>query len=367
MASTSWPHDVNDWRGRFILDLHQALTRTGEVALSLWAPPGVEPANGKTAATAAEADWLRGMSARGGIAHLLRNQPLSGLLHARGILSRLRAAALRVAPDLYHVNWLQLALGLPDDGRPAFVSALGSDFGLLRLPGMTALLRRSFARRRVVLAPNAEWMLDPLRQKFADIAGIEAHPFGVNAAWFDIPRPATAGEQNWLVVSRVTRHKLGELPGWGEGLFDGMRRLQLLGPLQETISLPAWVHYLGPTDPQALRDTHFPRAAGLLTLSRHDEGRPQILIEAMAAGLPVIASRIAAHADLIRHGETGWLVDSRDELIRALEQAEDPSTAAQVSARARTWVRERIGTWDDCARRCLQTYNDLLEGDRGAE
>lgn len=360
MASTSWPHDVNDWRGRFIFDLHQALARTGEVTLSLWAPPGIAPVNGETAATAAEAAWLRGMSARGGIAHLLRQHPLSGLLYARGILSRLHAAGLRVAPDLYHVNWLQLALGLPNDGRPAFVSVLGSDFGLLRLPGMTALLRREFARRRTVLAPNAEWMLAPLRRRFADVADIEAHPFGVNAAWFDIPRPARVNERNWLVVSRVTRNKLGELPNWGEGLFNGTRRLHLLGPAQETVSLPAWIHYHGPTNPQALRDDHFPRAAGVLSLSRHDEGRPQILIEAMAAGLPVIASRIPAHANLIRDGETGWLVDNRDELIRALEQAENPSTAAQVGARARDWIRERIGTWDDCARRCLQTYNKLL-------
>lgn len=362
MASTSWPHDVNDWRGRFIFDLHQSLARTGEVALSLWAPPGVTPAGSKTATTAAEAAWLHAMSARGGIAHLLRSNPLSGLLYARGILSRLRAAGLRVAPDIYHVNWLQLALGLPGDGRPAFVSVLGSDFGLLRLPGMTALLRRSFARRRTVLAPNAEWMLEPLRRRFADIARIEAHPFGVNAEWFDVVRQPADGSRNWLVVSRITRNKLGELPTWGTGLFNGTRRLHLLGPTQETISLPAWIHYHGPTNPQALRDNHFPQAAGLLTLSCHDEGRPQILIEAMAAGLPVIASRIAAHADLIRHGETGWLVESRDELIRALEEAEDPSIAAQVGGRARTWIRECIGTWDDCARRCLLAYRLLERG-----
>lgn len=362
MASTSWPHDVNDWRGRFIFDLHQALTRTGEVALSLWAPPGIAPANGKTATTAAEAAWLHAMSQRGGITHLLRTRPFSGLLHACGILSRLRDAAGRVAPDIYHVNWLQLALGLPDDDRPAFVSVLGSDFGLLRLPGMTTLLRRVFARRPTVLAPNAEWMLEPLRKRFADIAGIEAHPFGVHAEWFDVNRrPMTAGTQDWLVVSRVTRNKLGDLPAWGEGLFDGTRRLHLLGPAQEIIGLPAWIRYHGPTAPQALRDNHFPQAAGLLTLSRHDEGRPQILIEAMAAGLPVIASRISGHADLIRHGETGWLVDSREELILALEQAENPEMGAQIGAQAQAWIRERIGTWDDCARRCLQAYHDLLE------
>ncbi len=80
----------------------------------------------------------------------------------------------------------------------------------------------------------------------------------------------------------------------------------------------------------------------------------------MAAGLPVIASRIPAHADLIRHGETGWLVGSRDELAAALQQAETPSIAADVGGRARAWIRDHVGTWDDHARRCLAAYDDLL-------
>lgn len=361
LASTSWPHDAHDWRGRFIFDLQAALTRSGEVALSLWAPPGVAPCSGKTATTQAEAAWLKRMSERGGIAHLLRTNPFSGLLHARGILGRLHTAALRTAPDVYHVNWLQLALGLPDDGRPALISVLGSDFGLLRLPGMTTLLRRALSRRRTTLAPNAEWMLEPLRERFGDIAEVRPNPFGVNADWFDVARLAATNSRDWLVVSRITRNKLGDLPAWGEGLFGKTRRLHLLGPKQETLGLPDWMDQHGATNPQALRETHFPSAAGLLTLSRHDEGRPQVMIEAMAAGLPVIASRVPGHIDLIRHGETGWLVDSREELIRALEQAEDPTVAKRMGRRAQAWIRERIGTWDDCAERCIRAYRDLLE------
>jgi glycosyltransferase involved in cell wall biosynthesis len=62
--------------------------------------------------------------------------------------------------------------------------------------------------------------------------------------------------------------------------------------------------------PRALLEEWFPQAAGLITLSQHDEGRPQVLLEAMAARLPVIASNLPAHRDLIRSGETGMLVDS---------------------------------------------------------
>jgi glycosyltransferase involved in cell wall biosynthesis len=257
------------------------------------------------------------------------------------------------------MNWLQLALGLPDDGRPAYVSVLGSDYGLLRLPGVTQLLRRVFARRRTVLAPNADWMTAGLQQRFGDLAEIRPNPFGVMAGWFEVQRIPQAPHE-WLVVSRVTRNKLGDLPEWGAGLFDDRRLLRLLGPMQETISLPAWIEHRGATNPTELRERWFPRAAGLLTLSRHDEGRPQVIIEAMAAGLPVIASRIPAHADLIRHGETGWLVDSREELREALGQAEQPDIASRVGGTARDWIRQQIGTWDDCASRCVAAYRDLL-------
>ncbi len=362
MATTSYPSDAADWKGRFIHELAASLDRSGKIRLSLWGPAGELPGDVVSANADDDTAWLQQMASEGGIAHLLRRRPTSGILQAAGFLSRLRKACRRSRADLYHVNWLQLALGLPDDGRPAYVSVLGSDFGLLRLPGMTAMLRRAFARRRTLLAPNAGWMSARLRERFGAVAEVRPNPFGVSPGWFDVTRAPTTPDK-WLVVSRITRNKLGDLLDWGEGLFDHRRQLQLLGPMQEQITLPGWVRHAGPTDPGSLRGRWFPKAAGLLTLSRHDEGRPQVIIEAMAAGLPVIASRIPAHADLIHHGETGWLVDSREELAEALREVESGAAATNVGRRAQSWIREQIGTWDDCASRCISAYRDLLQRD----
>jgi glycosyltransferase involved in cell wall biosynthesis len=359
MATTSFPRDATDWKGRFIHDLAAALDRTGEVRISLWGPPGALPGQVTAANSSGDAAWLDRLADRGGVAHLLRNHPLSGLLYARGILSRLRDACLRDPPQIYHVNWLQLALYLPDDRLPAYVSILGSDFGLLRLPGMTRLLRRAFSKRRTLLAPNADWMTSALTKKFGDVAEITTNPFGVSQSWFDIER-RPAAHPEWLVVSRVTRNKLGDLIAWGDGLFTSDRRLRLLGPMQERLELPDWVVYEGHTSPDELRESWFPQAAGLLTLSRHDEGRPQVVIEAMAGGLPVIASRIPAHEDLIQHNETGWLVDSQQELADALQHAETPADAGKVGSNARDWIHDHIGTWDDSAKRCIAGYHDLV-------
>ena len=169
------------------------------------------------------------------------------------------------------------------------------------------------------------------------------------------------GSGDWLMVSRVTRAKLGHLLDWGEGLFGEKRKLHLLGPMQENIELPGWIEYHGPTNPEDLVSEWFPKVQGLLTLSTHDEGRPQVMIEAMAAGLPILATDLPAHRDLLADGRTGCLVRTRDELVRMLDLLDDPQENLRIGNSAQSWVRETIGTWDDCAERFVAAYKDLLE------
>ncbi len=359
MAATSYPRDSGDWKGRFIYDQAAALARQG-LDVSLWAPPGELPAGVGSSLDGGDAVWLTELLDAGGIAHLLRRNPVQGAWAGWQLLRRLHAACRRTASaDFYLINWLQNALALPDDGRPALITVLGSDFGLLHLPGMVGALRRQFQLRPALLMPNAGWMVPRLQQLFGDVAEVEANPFGVASEWFTVTRKPLEERHGWLVVSRITRTKLGTLLEWGEGLFSPKAPLILLGPMQEEIKLPLWVHHHGATNPGELRERWFPQVAGLLTLSRHDEGRPQVLIEAMAAGLPVIASRIAAHADLIRHGETGWLVESSSEFAAALAEAGDDARSVVVGTVARNKVMHEIGTWDDCAKRYVAACHRL--------
>jgi Glycosyltransferase len=320
MASTSYPSDQRDWRGRFIADMAAALGRRDDVALSLWAPPGELPSGVASALLAGDGEWLNGLSRRGGIANLLRRGRLSGGFATLGLLRRLRRAYRRTSAEVVHANWLQNALPLWGTPTPALVTVLGSDYGLLDRPGMAVALRRVLAGRRAILAPNAEWMAPKLKRLFGSVAEVQPIPFGVDGAWFDVIREPGCQTRSWLVVLRVTGAKIGPLFEWGESLFGPGRELHLFGPMQEEVAIPSWVHYHGPTHPTELREEWFPRAAGLLTLSRHDEGRPQVVLEAMAAGLPVIASDRAAHRDVIRDGETGFLVDSSGALRDALER-----------------------------------------------
>jgi glycosyltransferase involved in cell wall biosynthesis len=226
---------------------------------------------------------------------------------------------------------------------------------------MKVLVRAVLRQRRAILAPNAEWMRPELERLFGDIAEIRPITFGVEDSWFTVVRRPPEKVRQWVAITRLTKNKIGDLLEWGEGLFGKDRQLHLFGPMQEKIELPHWVQYHGSTNPTELLQTWFPQACGLITLSRHDEGRPQVMLEAMAAGLPVIASDLPAHRDIVQHKKNGWLAASPDDLRLGLVWLEDATHNQEVGEAARAWVRVAVGTWDDCADRFAAAYQRLLE------
>ncbi|HYD90374.1 MAG TPA: glycosyltransferase family 4 protein, partial [Flavobacterium sp.] len=335
LVSTSYPADELDWRGRFIADMVMAISKKVD-ALAVWTPPGKLPQSVINKVSAHDKAWLGKLVEQGGIAHMLRNKPIQGLKAAISLLKRLSHIYETETVSVLHINWLQNALSLRWSSTPALITVLGSDYKLLQLPGMKWLLRMSLRKRPIIIAPNATWMHQELERHFGDIAEIRTIPFGVDPRWFKIQRsPPTP--HKWIVVSRITRDKLGDLLTWGEGCFNNARELHLLGPMQEQMILPSWLTWHGPTCPDELAQKWFPSATGLITLSQHSEGRPQVLLEAMAAGLPVIVSNQPAHNDVVINGSTGWIADTQETFIRSLEHAEGQGTNLQMGQNAKSF------------------------------
>ena len=84
-------------------------------------------------------------------------------------------------------------------------------------------------------------------------------------------------------------------------------------------------------------------AMDVFALPSRWEGMPNALMEAMAAGRPVVASDIDGIRELIRHGETGWRVPPGDPEALArtlLGMLADRKRASQVGRAALAYIQE---------------------------
>jgi len=83
------------------------------------------------------------------------------------------------------------------------------------------------------------------------------------------------------------------------------------------------------------------READILVSTSDHEGTPNVILEAMAAGLPVVATTAGGTAEVVCHGETGYLVepDDAEALAAAVtELSEDPTLRRRMGDAGREHV-----------------------------
>lgn len=134
----------------------------------------------------------------------------------------------------------------------------------------------------------------------------------------------------------VLRH-VGQARLWIVG--DGADRWRLMG-LIETLGLSTSVRLVGPFDDVE----EFLRAADVFVLPSLEEGMSLALLEAMAMGLPVIATAIPANEVLVDE-QVGQLVPTRDKAALAaaiVRLLADGELAARLGQAGRARVAERF-------------------------
>jgi glycosyltransferase involved in cell wall biosynthesis len=103
----------------------------------------------------------------------------------------------------------------------------------------------------------------------------------------------------------------------------------------------------------------------LFVLPARVEDRSNVILEAMASGLPVIATAVGGHTELVHPGFTGILVppQSPDLLASAIaDYCRIPAIAARHGARARSQVIARH-SMPAMARDYLAVYDSLTRGE----
>ena len=108
------------------------------------------------------------------------------------------------------------------------------------------------------------------------------------------------------------------------------------------LELGSAVTFLGTCE--AARVRMLLRGATALVVPSTYEGMPLVVLEAMEAGVPVVASRVSGIPEVVVDGETGWLVPPEDPevLARALEEVlTEPEEARRRGAAGRARIEER--------------------------
>lgn len=135
------------------------------------------------------------------------------------------------------------------------------------------------------------------------------------------------------------------------GLLRDRVRLHIFGEGSQRPELERLINHLNLRDTVTLHGA-IPhpqdalRRIGLLVLPSKAEGFGLVLIEAMAAGVPVLATNVPGIRDVVRDGEDGILVPCEPRAIAAgLEQlVENPALREKLIAAGREDVRQRF-TW----------------------
>lgn len=296
---------------------------------------------------------------------------------------RLARGARRRDADLYHVHdpeLLPVALWLArSGGRPVVYDVheyLGQTVrtkrwlpGPLRLP--LALVSERAERWAAARLAGVVTANEDLAARFAARG---ARAVGVsNSPWsgaFPPPAPPPdepvalyvggLGPLRGLEVMRRA-FALVEVPG---------ARLVLAGP-GDAGEMPDGVEHLGAVDHSRVPELLAAARVAWIPLQRHgnyDRAVPTKLVEAMAAGRPVVASDLGRMGAMVRAAGCGLVVPPDDVRAHAAALARllgDPDEAARMGAAGRAAFLEGLG-YEAQARRLTSLYAELLAGREGS-
>jgi glycosyltransferase involved in cell wall biosynthesis len=262
-------------------------------------------------------------------------------------------------------------------GIPYVVSLRGGD-----VPGnepslnffhrLLAPVRRTVLKNAVAIVANS----DGLRKmaEAADPFPVRIIPNGVDSDFFvpAQPKPAkkSAGVLRVLFVGRFQPQKnlaflFREMARLSPDTFelhlvgDGPDR-QSLARLAKQLGMASMVTWHGWLPRAAVRQAY--QGADCLVNPSLYEGMPNVVLEAMACGLPVVASKVPGNEELVLDGETGFLFDleAPNALMNRLKQlADDRDLCSRLGRRAQSHATTTF-SWGNVAQAYLALFSRSL-------
>ena len=271
-----------------------------------------------------------------------------------------------------HSTWAGLAgrAAAHRCGVPAIFTAHGWSFadGVGPARRVVAVpLERMGARwcRRIIVVCEADRRL-ALRRRIAPEEKLVTVRYGVR----DVPERAAPGAPGPPVVAMVARFEpqkdygcllravAGVAGGWRAVLVGDGPTLSATKALARELGIAERVAFLGNRDDVA----SILASAHVFALATRWEGLPLTILEAMRAGLPVVASNVAGVGEAVAEGESGFLLSPGDasELGKRIERlcADPPLRARMGSAGRRRY--ESDFTFERMLAATTAVYEDVL-------
>lgn len=345
VLTTSWPRDERDATGRFLANQVERL-RAADCHVDIVAP--------RSALAGGFRD--HGLAGGAGIVANARRAPWRVPLLLINMARAIRRAARHA--DVVHANWLLTAPIAALAGKPVVLTLHGSGtagrFEDLRIAEDMPWLFRWLVRRAAVVVGVSPLLADAARA--AGARRVIEIPHGV-----DVPTHRLVERRNVidttpvaLFAGRLSPEKGTEIlaRAWeGDASAAPLTAARLViagdGPERARLARVPGAELLGVLSSSELA-AQYDRAA-LLVMPSLREGFGVTALEAMAHGVPVVASRVGGLARLVEHEVTGLLVTPGDagELRAAVERLlTDDDLRARLGAAGRaeatenySWVR----------------------------
>jgi glycosyltransferase involved in cell wall biosynthesis len=230
---------------------------------------------------------------------------------------------------------------------------------------MIALQRAAYACAQRVIA-NSAAVAARLRREAVPHCAIDIIPNGIDVGAFALRPRGERPLRRVITVANLRPEKAHEVlidaaaslvarnPDLEFRIVGDGSRLAELTALASARGVGKHVRFFGHRDdvPALLRDSD------IFVLPSRSEALPNGLIEAMAAGLPVVATAVGGIVELVQHGKNGLLVrpgNSRD-LANAIQQLiDDRGRAAALACEARRSI-EACYSFDRMVREFERVY-----------
>ncbi|KQV46923.1 transferase [Pelomonas sp. Root1217] len=200
------------------------------------------------------------------------------------------------------------------------------------------------------------------RRKFIE-GGLPADRIVLKPNFVDFDAPPAGSREGFLFVGRLSTEKgIETLVEAAKKIGSALIRVAGTGPEAHLLEGVPGVQALGGLDGDAVR-RQMSASAALILPSIWYENFPRTLVEAMACGLPIIASSIGALAELVEEGVSGLLFEpgnAADLAAKLIWAQDNPEAMAAMGLRARAIYEDKFTARRNYAQ-LIEIYEDAID------